>query len=134
MLSTVWLTESLIRSAVIVGSVAILRANCSVRSARSPAGKIFDTMPSRCASSASMESPVSSSSFALRGPNSQGCPKYSTPHMPSLVPTTSAKTTLSAATIRSQAHISISPAAYTAPCTWATVILRRLRQRRVFSK
>ena len=77
---------------------------------------------------------MSSSSLALRGPNSHGWAKYSTPHMPSLVPTTSAKLASSAATIRSQAHISIRPAANTVPCTWAMVILRRLRQRRVFSK
>ena len=70
----------------------------------------------------------------MRGPNSHGCAKYSTPHMPSRVPTTSANVTSSAATIRSQAHISMSPAAYTAPWTEAMVILRRLRQRRVFSK
>ena len=41
---------------------------------------------------------------------------------------------MSAATIRSQAHMSISPAAYTVPWTWATVILRRLRQRSVLVK
>ena len=91
-------------------------------------------MPIACASSAVIESPVSSSSFAFLGPNSQGCPKYSTPHMPSRVPTTSANVVPSAATMRSQAHISISPAAKTGPCTWAIVILRRERQRLVFSK
>ena len=30
--------------------------------------------------------------------------------------------------------MSMSPAAYTVPCTWAIVILRRLRQRSVFWK
>ena len=30
--------------------------------------------------------------------------------------------------------MSIRPAAYTVPCTWATVILRRFRQRSVFWK
>ncbi len=74
------------------------------------------------------------SSLVRRGPNSHGCAKYSTPHIPSRVPTTSAKRVPSAATIRSHAHISISPAAYTFPWTCATVILRRLRQRLVFSK
>ena len=88
-------------------------------------------MPSRWASSTSMASPVSMSSLVRRGPNSQGWAKYSTPHIPSRVPTTSAKYTLSAATMRSHAHMSMSPAAYTVPCTWAMVILRRLRHRRV---
>ena len=50
------------------------------------------------------------------------------------MPTTSAKYTLSAATMRSHAHMSMSPAAYTVPCTWATVILRRFRQRMVLVK
>ena len=54
--------------------------------------------------------------------------------MPRRVPTTSAKLVPSAATMRSHAHMSISPAAYTPPCTWATVILRRFRQRNVFWK
>ena len=81
-----------------------------------------------------MESPVSSSSLALRGPNSHGWAKYSIPHMPSRVPTTSAKVVPSAATMRSHAHISISPAEKTWPWTAATVILRRLRHRRVLSK
>ena len=45
------------------------------------------------------------SSLVLRGPNSQGWAKYSTPHMPRRVPTTSAKVTSSAATMRSQAHM-----------------------------
>ena len=58
-----------------------------------------------------MASPVSMSSLVRRGPNSHGWPKYSTPHIPRRVPTTSAKYTLSAATIRSQAHMSMSPAA-----------------------
>ena len=74
------------------------------------------------------------SSFVLRGPNSHGWAKYSTPHMPRRVPTTSANAASSAATMRSQAHMSISPAANTVPCTWAIVILRRFRQRSVFSK
>ena len=77
---------------------------------------------------------MSMSSFVLRGPNSHGCAKYSTPHMPRRVPTTSAKIVPSAATMRSHAHISIRPAAYTPPCTWATVILRRFRHRSVFWK
>ncbi len=72
--------------------------------------KILLTIPSRWASSTDSESPVSSSSLAFRGPNSQGWAKYSTPHMPSRVPTTSAKTAVSSATMRSQAHISMSPA------------------------
>ena len=54
--------------------------------------------------------------------------------MPSRVPTTSANSVSSAATIRSQAHISMRPAENTVPCTWAIVILRRFRHRRVFSK
>ena len=91
--------------------MAIRSANSSVRSSRSSAGKILLTMPSPCASSASMESPVSRSSLALRGPNSHGWAKYSVPHMPSRVPTTSAKRVPSAQTMRSQAHRSISPAA-----------------------
>ena len=45
MLSTVWFTDSLMSSAVIVGSAAIRRANSSVRSASSSAGKILLTMP-----------------------------------------------------------------------------------------
>ena len=71
---------------------------------------------------------------ARRGPNSQGCPKYSTPHMPRRAPTTSANFASSAATMRSQAQTSMRPAAKVVPCTWAMVILRRLRQRRVFWK
>ena len=132
--STVWLTASFTSSAVTVGRRAMRRASSSVSSASRSAGKILLTMPSWCASSAVIESPVSNSSFVFRGPNSHGWAKYSTPHMPRRVPTTSANVVPSAATIRSHAHISISPAAYTGPCTWATVILRRLRQRRVFSK
>ena len=57
-----------------------------------------------------MESPVNMSSLVLRAPNSQGWAKYSMPHMPSRVPTTSAKRTLSAPTIRSQAHSNMRPA------------------------
>ena len=68
------------------------RANSSVRSSSSSRGKTLDTMPSRCASSTSMLSPVSSSSFVLRAPNSHGWAKYSSPHMPRRVPTTSANT------------------------------------------
>ena len=120
--------------AVIVGRAAIRRANSTVRSASSSVGKILLTMPRAWASCTSRESPVSMSSLVLRGPNSQGWAKYSTPHIPSRVPTTSAKRTLSAATIRSHAHMSMRPAEKTSPWTWATVILRRLRQRRVFSK
>jgi uncharacterized protein YbdZ (MbtH family) len=41
---------------------------------------------------------------------------------------------LSAATIKSQAQISIKPAEIALPCTWAMVILRRSRQRQVFWK
>ena len=74
------------------------------------------------------------SSLVLRVPNSHGWAKYSTPHMPRRVPTTSANSVSSAATIRSHAHMSMSPAAYTVPCTWAMVILRRFRHRRVFWK
>ena len=81
-----------------------------------------------------MLSPVSISSLVLRAPNSQGWAKYSRPHIPRRVPTTSAKTASSAPTIRSQDHMSISPAANTVPWIWAIVILRRLRHRRVFSK
>ena len=83
-------------------------ANSTVRSASSSAGKILLTMPSAWASSASMASPVSSSSLALRGPNSHGWAKYSTPHMPRREPTTSAKRVSSAHTMRSHAHSSIS--------------------------
>ena len=36
--------------------------------------------------------------------------------------------------MRSQAHMSIRPAANTVPCTWAIVILRRFLQRKVFWK
>ena len=111
MQSTLWFTDSLMSSAVIVGSAAIRRANSSVRSASSSVGKILLTMPSWCASSASMASPVSISSLVLRGPNSHGCAKYSTPHMPRRVPTTSEKRASSAATIRSHAHMSMRPAA-----------------------
>ena len=117
-----------------VGSSAMRRANSSVLSASSSAGNTFDTMPRAWASSTLNESPVSMSSLVLRGPNSHGWAKYSTPHMPSRVPTTSANVTSSAATIRSQAHISIRPAANTVPCTCATVILRRFRHRRVLLK
>jgi hypothetical protein len=74
------------------------------------------------------------SSLVLRGPNSHGWAKYSIPHMPSRVPTTSAKVTSSEAVIRSQAHISISPADNTLPLTCAIVILRRSRHRRVLVK
>ena len=132
MQSTDWFTDSLISSAVIVGSAAIRRANSSVRSASSSSANTLLTIPRRCASSASIASPVSMSSFVLRGPNSHGCAKYSRPHMPRRVPTTSAKRAFSAATIRSHAHMSMRPAAYTVPCTWAIVILRRSRQRLVF--
>ncbi len=52
----------------------------------------------------------------------------------SRVPTTSAKRVPSAATMRSHAHINISPAAYTLPCTWAMVIFRRFRQRSVYEE
>ena len=110
------------------------RANSNVRSASWSVGKTFDTMPSAWASSTERESPVSMSSLVLRGPNSHGWAKYSTPHMPSRVPTTSANLVSSAATMRSQAHMSMSPAAYTSPCTWATVIFRRFRQRSVLWK
>ncbi|AUS51042.1 Uncharacterised protein [Mycobacterium tuberculosis] len=134
MASTVWFTDSLISSAAIVGTFAIRRANSIVLVASSSAGNTLLTIPSAWASSAPMQSPVSSSSLVLRGPNSHGCPKYSTPHMPSRVPTTSANTVSSLATIRSQHQASINPADSTAPCTWAMVILRRLRHRLVFSK
>lgn len=36
--------------------------------------------------------------------------------------------------MRSHARISISPAGIALPCTWETVILRRSRQRLMFSK
>ncbi len=74
------------------------------------------------------------SSFVFRGPNSHGWAKYSTPHIPNRVPTTSANAASSAATIRSHAHMSMSPAANTVPWTCAIVILRRFRQRSVFWK
>jgi hypothetical protein len=48
--------------------------------------------------------------------------------------TTSLNLALSAATIRSHAQISISPAEIALPCTCAMVILRRSRHRTVFSK
>src|SRR5919198_624271 len=86
MLSWVWFTDSLMSSAAIVGILAIRRANSSVRSPSSSAGKILLTIPSRYASSASIESPVSISSLVLRGPNSHGWAKYSTPHIPRRVP------------------------------------------------
>ena len=54
--------------------------------------------------------------------------------MPRRVPTTSANTTSSEHTIRSQLHMSMRPAANTGPWTWAMVILRRFRQRSVFWK
>src|ERR687891_567388 len=47
MLSTVWLTASLMSRAVIVGSRAIRRANSIVRSPRSASGNTLLTMPSR---------------------------------------------------------------------------------------
>ena len=77
---------------------------------------------------------MSMSSLVLRAPNSHGCAKYSMPHMPRRVPTTSAKIVPSDATMRSHAHMSMRPAEYTEPCTWAMVILRRLRHRSVFWK
>ena len=98
-------------SAVIVGSLAMRRANSSVFSGSSSRGNTFETMPRAWASWTSIESPVSMSSLVLRGPNSHGWAKYSMPHMPRRVPTTSAKRTSSAPTIRSQAHMSIRPAA-----------------------
>jgi hypothetical protein len=73
------------------------------------------------------------SSLVLRGPNSHGWAKYSTPHMPRRVPTTSANSA-SSAHDQVTAHISMRPAAYTVPCTWAMVILRRFRHRRVLEK
>lgn len=52
--------------------------------------------------------------------------------MPNRTATTSLNFALSAATIRSQAQINISPAEIALPCTWAIVILRKSRQRQVF--
>ncbi len=94
-----------------VGSLAMRRANSMVRSGSSSLGNTLLTMPSAWASWMSIESPVSMSSLVLRGPNSHGWAKYSTPHMPRRVPTTSAKRTSSAPTIRSHAHMSMRPAA-----------------------
>ena len=45
MLSTLWFTDSLMSSAVIVGSAAMRRANSRVRSASSSVGKTLLTMP-----------------------------------------------------------------------------------------
>src|SRR3546814_19814304 len=109
MLSTVWLTDSLIIRAAIVGTWQIRSASSTVRSARSSSGKIFDTMPSWCASSTEIESPVSMSSLVLRGPNSHGCAQYYMQHMPRRVPTTHAEVVSPAATITLQAHNSLSP-------------------------
>jgi hypothetical protein len=54
--------------------------------------------------------------------------------MPIRTPTTSLNFASTAATMRSHAQISISAAEIALPCTEAMVILRRSRQRRVFSK
>ena len=134
MASTVWFTDSLMNSAEAVGNLAMRRANSTVQSDNSSSLKTLLTMPRAYASSAPSESPVSRSSLALRGPNSHGWPKTSTPHMPSRVPTTSANTVSSPATIRSQHHASIRPADRTIPWTSAMVILRRFRHRLVLAK
>lgn len=70
--STDWFTDSLMNSAVTVGNLAIRRAKSIVQSDNSSLGKTLLTIPMACALWASSESPVSKSSFALRGPNSHG--------------------------------------------------------------
>ncbi len=65
-----------------------------------------------------IDSPVNSSSLALRGPSSQVWAWSSTPLMP-MNSTGSENSALSAATIRSQGQHSISPAAMHLPCTAA---------------
>ena len=94
MLSTVWLTDSLMSRLVSVGRAAIVgRTPTSCRPVRP--SKDLAHHAELVGFFDSNQSPVSMSSLVLRGPNSQGWAKYSTPHMPSRVPTTSANSTSS---------------------------------------
>lgn len=84
----------------------------------SSSGTTLFTIPVRSASSAVSARPVNRISFALRAPNSQVWPWYSTPLIP-IRTTGSENSAFSAATIRSHGQHSISPAAMHLPCTAA---------------
>ena len=103
---------------------AMARPNAS-SSAR---GTTWFTMPSRCASSAPIQSAVNRNSLALRTPSSQGWAKNSAPPTP-IATVWSRNSASSTATIRSHGQISIRPPAITLPCTSAMVGLGMLRQR-----
>ena len=86
-------------------------------------------MPSSWARRAVTLSPVNRNSFAALGFITHGWAKYSTPGIP--MPTTgSEKNESSEATMKSQAHASISPPAMQAPWTMAIMGLGISRQRR----
>jgi hypothetical protein len=126
--SRVWFTLSLASFSAKLGLRAMRRASASAAGWSSSRATTWFTMPSWRASSAVNQSPVNSSSLALRGPSSQGWAKYSTPFTP--MPTVGSENRASSlATITSHTHRSMSPPAIVLPWAAATTGLGRLRHR-----
>jgi len=116
------------QQAVIVGSSAMRRAKSSVRSEQLGFGKIFDHHPGWYAFLGAERVAGEHQLLGLAGVRTPRVGEVPRPHMPSLVPTTSANSAFSGRHDQVARPHQHQARAKTGPCTWAMVIFAQVRQ------